>query len=163
MCSSLYVSAQETTPKLYFVGNVPPTVVSRLADDGYKLTAQHRFISWNNGDTHYFVVVFDRFRNCALADFNEEKNNYKIVDSYDRCKYVSTPKIRDLFGDGSQAVVLKFRVHSNSAVDVDVNQTSAYLYVRASNEFCKNDDAGTFAAGFRVSNSVIKFGPSTCY
>ncbi|WP_133790873.1 hypothetical protein [Paraburkholderia silvatlantica] len=142
---------------------IPPDVAKHLAGDGYKPFPQRKFISWDDGIKHYLIMLRDKGGGCGVVDFNESKGDYSIVDSYNRCKVVSYPIIKDLVGDGSQAIVVRLRVHSNGAADVDVNHTSAYLYVPESKKFCKNEDAGNFASGVRVPNSVIKFGSSTCY
>ncbi|WP_341248919.1 hypothetical protein [Cupriavidus pauculus] len=163
LCHVVNASAQEIAPKLSFVKIVPSLVARRLANDGYALFAQKKFISWNEDGAHYFVLIRDKEGGCGLVDFNGSSNDYKIIDSYDQCKITHDPQIKDLVGDGSQAIVVRLQVHSNSMSNVDVNQTTAYLYVPTSNQFCKNDDAGKFAAGIRVPNSVIRFGPSACY
>lgn len=165
MCALGYffnASAQEIAPKLSFVKIVPSSVVRRLASDGYTLFAQKKFISWNEDGAHYLVLLRDDAGGCGLTDFNERSDDYRIIDSYDQCKMMHEPQIKDLVGDGSQAIVVRLQVHS-SMNNVDVDQTTAYLYEPTSNQFCKNDDAGKFAAGVRLPNSVIRFGPSTCY
>ena len=154
--------AETTIPTLYLEKSIPLSIVRRFAHDGYALAFKEKIIAVNDSDIHYFILLRDRGGGCGVADYNVNKLNYKFIDSYGQCKFASPPTVKDLPGGGSQAIIVKLKLQSNGPDHGEAIQTNAYLYVKESSEFCRNNDAGSFANGTRVPNSVIKFGPSIC-
>jgi hypothetical protein len=155
--------SSDDVPRLYFVKSIPAALTKKLIEDGYRLPSPKKVVAWDKGTIHhYFLLLKDSAGGCGVANIDGNSGKYNIVDSYGQCKLIGGPKIMDLTGDGTQGIVIKLSLHSNGSSNVNVEQTVAYLYVRESSEFCRNDDAGSFANGTRVPNVVLKFGPSDC-
>ena len=156
------VLSNDALPNLYFAKSIPSSIERRLADDGFTLVAKKRVVAWNYDGMHYFLVFRGSTGGCGIANYEAKKDRYNIVDLYDECKVIAGPVLEDLVGDGSKAIVVRMRLRANGPELGEVTQFNAYLYVKERSEFCRNDDAGSFANGARVPNSAIKFGPSIC-
>lgn len=97
-----------------------------------------------------------------MANIDESNYSYRIVDSYGQCTIKNGPIIKKLLADGEEGIIVKLNLHSNGSANISIDHTTAYLYVSDLIGFCRNDDAGSFSNGTRVSDAIIKFGPSYC-
>ncbi|GLQ48613.1 hypothetical protein ACFFJT_16510 [Dyella flava] len=158
-----YSQAVTLKPPLSAPETIPNNIRSLLVEFGTIKSDANKSLTWNqNGEHHYFLQIQDEGGGCAIVDVNSKTSTYRTLDSYGQCQVILAPKVVDLTGNGSAGIVITLRLQSNGTEDTYTEQTNAYIYVREKSEFCKNDDAGSFANGTRVANSVLKFGPSDC-
>jgi hypothetical protein len=149
-------------PILHYTKKLPRAQRTALAKEGFDMDRVKSVIAWElNGVRHYFVAVNDIGGGCGIIDISDAGSS-KILDSYGQCRILGAPRIADLSGDGNQGIVVKLRVNSNGAAPAVVEQVNGYLYVKSASEFCRNNDAGSFANGTRVPNSVLKYSASIC-
>jgi hypothetical protein len=155
--------ADERSPGLSFTRDLPSDFKALLFADGFILSNWKRGVVWEVGGVrHFFLLLQAHDDGCGIVTMSEKDVTYKLVDFYDRCQIIGVPQIVDLVGQGDKSIVVKMRLHSNGFEDGTVEHINAYLYVKERGEFCRSEDAGSFANGTRVSNAVIKFGPSDC-
>lgn len=154
---------KDASPILYSAKAIPRDVRKLLSGDGFTDIDKRMALVWIADDVkHYLIPLQDNGGGCSIVDVNERSMSYKILDSYGQCQIAGVPKVKDLIGNGSSGIVITLKLHANGMESGIVKQKNAYLYVPSEAEFCRNDDAGSFANGTRVPNSVIRFGSSNC-
>ncbi|WP_156883799.1 hypothetical protein [Paraburkholderia sp. SOS3] len=157
------VQADEYSPSLSFTNDLPSNFKTLLSRDGFVFPDSKGGVVWKiDGVRHFFLLLQAHDDGCGIVTMSEKDVTYKLVESYDRCHIIGVPQIVDLVGQGDKSIVVKMRLHSNGFEDGTVEHINAYLYAKERGEFCRNEDAGSFADGMRVPNAVIKFGPSDC-
>lgn len=162
LCFARFSYAEDAYPKLYYVARLPQTQRATLVKKGFDMDRVKSVIAWDSGGTrHYFVAANDVGGGCNVIEI-DDAGTYKTLDSYGQCKIIGAPQIADLMDDRSRGVVVRLQVNASGETPSRVEQVNGYLYVNSASEFCRNNDAGSFAGGTRVSNSVLAFSSSIC-